>query len=87
MCPMRFNKFPLDEHICKFMVGSSNYDDTRMTFTNEKLSYDASAGNTILDYQVKVNDLQKKDKTLKYGDSGNYSITGFEMTLTRNVAK
>ena len=29
MCPMRFNKYPLDEHICKFMVGSSNYDDTR----------------------------------------------------------
>ena len=37
MCPMRFNKFPLDEHTCKFMVGSSNYDDTRMTFSNEKL--------------------------------------------------
>ena len=86
MCPMRFNKFPLDEHICKFMVGSSNYDDTRMTFTNEKISYDASAGNTILDYQVKVKDLQKKDKTLKW-HLKNYSITGFEMTLTRNVAK
>ena len=87
MCPMRFNKFPLDEHICKFMVGSTNYDDTRMTFANEKLSYDASAGNTILDYQVVINDLQPVDKVLAYGESGNYSITGFEMTLTRNVAK
>ena len=87
MCPMRFNKFPLDEHICKFMVGSTNYDDTRMTFANEKLSYDASAGNTILDYQVVINDLRPVDKVLAYGESGNYSITGFEMTLTRNVAK
>ena len=87
MCPMRFNKFPLDEHICKFMVGSTNYDDTRMTFANEKLSYDASAGNTILDYQVTIKDLAAKDKILAYGESGNYSITGFEMTLTRNVAK
>ena len=52
MCPMRFNKFPLDEHSCKFMVGSTNYDDTRMTFANDKLEYDPSAGNTILDYQV-----------------------------------
>ena len=84
---MRFNKFPLDEHICKFMVGSTNYDDTRMTFANEKLSYDASAGNTILDYQVVINDLRPVDKVLAYGESGNYSITGFEMTLTRNVAK
>ena len=53
MCPMRFNKFPLDEHSCKFVVGSTNYDDTRMTFANDKLEYDPSAGNTILDYQVR----------------------------------
>ena len=52
MCPMRFNKFPLDEHSCKFLVGSTNYDDKRMTFSNKKLDYDPSAGNTILDYQV-----------------------------------
>ena len=67
--------------------GSTNYDDTRMTFANEKLSYDGSAGNTILDYQVVINDLRPVDKVLAYGESGNYSITGFEMTLTRNVAK
>ena len=52
MCPMRFNRFPLDEHICKFRVGSVNYDDTRMTFSNYLLTYDFSAGTTILDYQV-----------------------------------
>ena len=87
MCPMRFNKFPLDEHVCKFMVGSTNYDDTRMTFVNEKLSFDPDAGNTILDYQVSIKDLKTEDKILAYGESGNYSITGFQMTLTRNVAK
>ena len=37
MCPMRFNKFPLDQHRCKFMVGSSHYDESRMTFSNKKL--------------------------------------------------
>ena len=87
MCPMRFNKFPLDEHVCKFMVGSINYDDTRMTFENEVLSYYPEQRNTILDYQVSVKDLDDKDKSLIYGDSGNYSLTGFQMTLTRNVAK
>ena len=105
MCPMRFNKFPLDEHTCKFMIGSTNYDDTRMRFDNYKLDYDPSAGNTILDYQVikctgkywsnflllilqvTIEALQPKDRTLVYGEAGNYSLTGFEMTLTRNVAK
>ena len=84
---MRFNKFPLDEHTCKFMVGSTNYDDTRMGFTNEKLEYDPEGGNTILDYQVTVDDIQQKDKILAYGDSGNYSITGFEMKLKRRTMK
>lgn len=104
---MRFNKFPLDEHTCKFMIGSTNYDDTRMRFDNYKLDYDPSAGNTILDYQViksfkrflkhftytqlilqvTIEALQPKDRTLVYGEAGNYSLTGFEMTLTRNVAK
>ena len=87
MCPMRFNKFPLDQHTCKFQVGSSNYDDTRMTFSNEKLLYDPGAGNTILDYQVIINELKPADRIVVYGEAGNYSIAGFEMTLTRNVAK
>jgi hypothetical protein len=87
MCPMRFNRFPLDQHTCKFMIGSTNYDDTRMMFSNEKLDYDPDAGNTILDYKVVIEPLQVDDTILAYGDAGNYSITGFEMTLTRNVAK
>merc|ERR1719150_2779917 len=58
-----------------------------MTFSNEKLSYDPGAGNTILDYQVVIKELQPADRILPYAEAGNYSITGFEMTLTRNVAK
>lgn len=69
------------------MVGSTNYDDTRMKFDNYKLDYDPAAGNTILDYQVAIDPLKIADRTLVYGEAGNYSLTGFEMTLTRNVAK
>ena len=87
MCPMRFNRFPLDEHVCKFMVGSTNYDDTRMKFDNYKLDYDSSAGNTILDYQVTIAPMKVEDRTLQYGDAGNYSLCGFEMKLSRNSAK
>ena len=87
MCPMRFNRFPLDEHRCKFMIGSTNYDDTRMKFDNYKLDYDPKAGNTILDYRVDIAAMKADDRILQYGDAGNYSLCGFEMVLTRNVAK
>lgn len=69
------------------MVGSTNYDDTRMVFSNDKLEYDPAAGNTILDYKITIIPLKEEDRILAYGDSGNYSITGFEMKLTRNMAK
>ena len=26
LCPMRFERYPLDEHICQFRVGSTNMD-------------------------------------------------------------
>ena len=48
--------------------------------------YDAEAGNTILDYQVKVSELSDSDKMTVWREA-NYSLTGFEMILTRNVAK
>ena len=104
---MRFNKFPLDEHVCKFLVGSSNYDDTRMVFETESLKFNPDEGNTVLDYavssfimlskitllnklfnyQVTIDPLKEKDTVFVYGDAGNYSITGFEMRLVRNIAK
>ena len=51
---MRFDRYPLDQHSCKFMVGSSNYDETRMTFSNLKLHFDQSSANTIVDYQIEI---------------------------------
>eukprot|EP00093_Oithona_nana_P008850 08850.XXX_313244_316909_1 [CDS] Oithona nana genome sequencing. len=86
MCPMRFNRFPLDDHSCKFEVGSTSLDDTRMVFNNHKLDYDPAGGNTILDYKVEINALKLEDRTLQYVDS-NYSLCGFEMKLVRNSAK
>ena len=33
LCPMRFDLYPLDSHICKFRVGSTNFDDKYMRFS------------------------------------------------------
>ena len=59
---MRFDLFPLDEHICKFRVGSTNLDITRMRFDETKHNYDATKRNTILDYAVKIDSLREIDR-------------------------
>ena len=53
MCPMRFNRFPMDEHTCKFRVGSTSFNDERMIFGQEQLTFVEENSNTILDYRVK----------------------------------
>ncbi len=87
MCPMRFNRFPMDEHTCKFRVGSTSFNDERMVFQKEELTFEEEDSNTILDYQVDITALKPEDTIVLYGAAGNYSVTGFEMTLKRNVAK
>ena len=86
-CPMRFDLYPLDSHVCKFQVGSTNLDITRMKFSETDFKYDASARNTILDYAVSVNKLSEEDRILPYGEIGNYSITGIEIHFTRHKLK
>ncbi len=37
--------------------------------------------------QVSIVKLKEADRIVPYGDAGNYSVTGFELKLERNVAK
>ena len=86
-CPMRFDLYPLDSHVCKFRVGSTNLDITRMVFAETELGYDKTTRNTILDYAVEMGRLDEKDRILYYGELGNYSITGVEIRFTRHKLK
>ncbi|TRY78448.1 hypothetical protein TCAL_14393 [Tigriopus californicus] len=87
LCPMRFDLYPLDSHVCKFRVGSTNLDMTRMRFAPTELTYDETTRNTILDYAVTMGRLHEDDRILPYGELGNYSITGIEITFTRHKLK
>ena len=75
LCPMRFERYPLDEHICKFRVGSTNMDINYMRFGETAVTYDESSRNTILDYKVEAMKLREEDRILLY-QGGNYSVTG-----------
>ena len=75
LCPMRFERYPLDEHICKFRVGSTNMDINFMRFGETTASYDTANKNTILDYMVEVLQLREEDRIVLYAGQ-NYSVTG-----------
>ena len=72
---MRFERYPLDEHICKFRVGSTNMDINYMRFGETAVTYDESSRNTILDYKVEAMKLREEDRILLY-QGQNYSVTG-----------
>ena len=75
LCPMRFERYPLDEHICKFRVGSTNMDINFMRFGETTATFDESSKNTILDYSVNVLPLAESDRIILY-QGANHSVTG-----------
>jgi len=87
ICPMSFDKFPLDEQRCMFRVGSYSYDSSKMIFITKKFGYSSKKSNSIaLDYDITIEPLKEKDTVLDYGPMGNFSLSGFEMVLTRYVS-
>jgi len=87
ICPMRFDKFPLDTQTCKFRVGSYSYDSSKLLFTTNSFGYSSKETNSIaLDYDIQIVALKPQDAVLDYGPLGNFSLAGFEMVLTRYVS-
>ena len=88
ICPMRFDKFPLDKQTCKFTLGSYSYNDLKMVFKTLDAGYSApKVSNSIaLDYAITITKLKPQDTVLDYGNLGNYSLAGFEMVLHRYVS-
>ncbi|CAB4056186.1 unnamed protein product [Lepeophtheirus salmonis] len=84
---MRFDKYPLDSHICKFRVGSTIFNIKRMRFAETLLTFDPTLRNTILDYSMSMDLLREEDRILEYGALGNYSITGIEINFIRHKLK
>ena len=88
ICPMRFDKFPLDQQTCKFTLGSYSYNDEVMVFKTRAAGYAAPkvSNNIALDYHIEIKQLKKDDTNLDYGGLGNYSLAGFELVLHRYVS-
>ena len=52
-----------------------------MKFSTTLLDYNQASQNTILDYEVMVEELGDLDRKLLYGKMGNYSLAGFQFNL------
>jgi hypothetical protein len=88
ICPMRFDKFPLDTQRCKFQVGSYSYDESHMVFVTDNAGYQApkTDNGIALDYAIQITRLSEEDSVYVGGSLGNFSLAGFEMVLSRYVS-
>ncbi len=55
-------------------------------WTDPKMSVANFCRSIVLDYDVHIAPLRSDDRTLIYGNLGNYSLAGFEMILHRYVS-
>ena len=51
----------------------------RMVFDVSTLGYIQKTQSIILDYEIIIRDLKKKDQIFEAGALGNFSLAGFEM--------
>ena len=78
-CPMTFESYPIDDHICGIYFTSFGYNNERMNLTLSNLHFIEE--NNLLDYSFDV----KTDYPT--GNFWNHSETGLNITLKRNMYK
>ena len=86
-CPMTFETYPLDSHICDFKLGSFSYDSSIINFTMGSLIFNVSKQVSLLDYSLQV--IRLPDDKRKYGEHGSifWVLVGFEIKLERYIKK
>ena len=93
-CPMKFDSYPLDSHICHFKLGSYGYNVDKVNFKSRTVNYAPSSGLfgqlTVLDYNVKLSQLPKSQSGFlfetEFGPISR-SLAGFEIKLQRKTEK
>lgn len=67
-------------------VGSFNFDNRKMVFENYLLPVMPNHTKSILDYDVQIRNLRPEATFFVPAETGNYSVTGFEMILKRRMS-
>ena len=100
-CPMLFDDYPFDHHVCYFKMSSKGfgqkliYQTNNVTTAETEVEYDRT-GNLIKklqnsDYRSEVNKLPEEERFFRWGmtkkDIHNTSLAGFEIELWRKYEK
>ena len=97
-CPMVFDDYPLDSHVCYLKVCSTSYQDRLISYKTEPFiddhEIDLSGQHykqlTVLDYEVELKKLPENLSFIKMGRQTDFikrSIAGFEIKLQRKYKK
>ncbi|TRY77326.1 hypothetical protein TCAL_06961 [Tigriopus californicus] len=85
-CPMRFDFFPLDAHICPLQL-STNYNNEHVFFSETILNDASKSRNVVLEYSLQIKKIPDGQRMLATKTLGNYSTTGVEFYLERHKLK
>ena len=84
-CPMRFEKYPLDQQSCPLQIGSYGYNDSYMSYKLGRLTRDTQQRIAVLDYRIDIFNLSSEYLLMKglEDPNSNFTLTGFMMELNR----
>ena len=94
-CPMKFDSYPLDSHICHFKLGSYGYNVDQVKFKSGNINIQYRISGifrqlTVLDYNVELSQLPKSQSGFlfetEFGPISR-SLAGFEIKLQRKTKK
>ena len=83
-CPMNFKMFPFDSHSFNFMIRSYNHHLDKMTCNSIK-HYDEKAEKIILQFNVKIADLDVDDRIIT-DENGKFAACGFVVKMKRKLS-
>ena len=87
-CPMTFEAYPLDDHVCHLILGSFKYDASVINFVFEHLDFeDVFAKVSNLDYETTITPITRHQHNRFYSKRLFLSRAGFNIRLERNVRK
>ena len=93
-CPMNFDNYPLDCHICHFKLGSYAYNVDELNFISRKITYAPTTGIfrqlVVLDYNVELSQLPENESGFVYDTEFgpvSRSVAGFQINLQRKTKK
>ena len=93
-CPMNFDNYPLDSHICHFKLGSYGYNVNEVNFISRRITYAPTSGFVkqlvVLDYNVELSQLPENESGFVYETEFgpiSRSLAGFQINLQRKTKK